>query len=68
MDCKREINQQSCTCAAVTCGSRGLCCECLANHLAGQSLPACCFPGGKADFGRSFKGFAKSHGLIPADA
>lgn len=36
-----ERNRQKCTCANTTCERRGMCCECIAAHREGGSLPAC---------------------------
>ena len=37
----------------------------VSNHLAKQTLPACCFPNGVSEgFGRSFEGFAKAWKII----
>ncbi len=41
MECKRDSNSESCTCAAKDCARHGLCCGCVRNHLAKKSLPGC---------------------------
>ena len=41
-DCpNREKNREKCACTNVTCSHHGICCECIANHREGGSLPAC---------------------------
>lgn len=65
MECKQPANLEKCPCTSDTCERRGYCCECLSNHLARQTLPACCFPNGVFEgFGRSFEGFAKAWKII----
>lgn len=65
MECKKNQNQATCPCANVDCERRGKCCECLSAHLAGKSLPRCCFPADPASASdRSFKGFAKAWNLL----
>lgn len=47
----------NCTCSA-TCGSKGLCCECLQNHIQRRQLPGCCFPpDAERTYDRSFEAF-----------
>jgi hypothetical protein len=41
MDCKQADNKSNCACASTRCDNHGVCCDCLRNHLAGRSLPAC---------------------------
>ena len=40
MECNMAENKETCACTA-ECDRRGLCCECLRNHLAKESLPVC---------------------------
>ena len=43
-DCpNKEKNLASCTCT-YSCGKRGVCCECVAQHRAAGELPGCFFP------------------------
>lgn len=58
MECKQEDNLTRCPCTSDTCERRGICCECLANHLKKRSFPACVFPAEHAK-DRSFEAFAK---------
>lgn len=58
MECKQEQNLARCTCTSTTCSRRGLCCDCLANHLSNRSFPACVFPNELAR-DRSFESFAR---------
>ena len=41
MDCKVESNKEKCACQSKDCERRGICCECLKNHLSNRSLPMC---------------------------
>lgn len=64
MECKKAANSENCTCTYMSCGHRGVCCECIANHLANKQLPGCCFPAeAEKTYDRSFKAFAKAWGL-----
>lgn len=38
-DC--EANLASCPCTNLSCERRGHCCQCIAAHIAKDSLPAC---------------------------
>ena len=60
MECKKEENLQRCNCT-YSCGTKGVCCDCLASHLANRELPACCFPAEvEKTYDRSFNAFAKA--------
>lgn len=64
MDCQKEQNLKDCTCTAMACSRRGVCCECVTNHRAKNQLPGCFFPpDAEKTFDRSFKAFAKAWGL-----
>jgi len=64
MECKQADNAATCACTYVTCGKRGICCECIASHLANKQLPGCCFPPeAEKGYDRSFANFAKAWGL-----
>ncbi len=42
------------------CDKKGICCECIAYHLARKELPACCFSKeAEASYDRSFKKFCE---------
>ncbi len=61
MDCKQENNLEDCGCTYSSCDRRGVCCECIAYHLASKQLPGCCFPpAAEKTYDRSFKAFAKA--------
>ena len=61
MDCKKADNAKTCGCTYLSCGTRGVCCECLLNHLSRQELPGCCFPpAAEKTYDRSFAAFAKA--------
>jgi hypothetical protein len=64
MDCKQEQNLANCTCTYMACGKRGVCCECIQNHLPKKQLPGCFFPpDAEKTYDRSFKAFAKAWNL-----
>ena len=61
MECKKERNLSDCNCSYPGCPKKGLCCECLRQHLAARQLPGCCFPDEvEKTFDRSFSAFAKA--------
>jgi len=61
MECKKKTNAEKCTCSQTGCENRGLCCQCLAKHLAKRQLPGCCFPTeAEKSYDRSFANFAKA--------
>ena len=42
MECKNhDKNVQRCTCPSENCERKGYCCECVAAHIEGGSLPSC---------------------------
>ena len=63
-DCPNQArNLKDCTCTYTSCGKRGMCCECVANHRASGQLPGCFFTKkGEATYDRSFAGFIKDRG------
>ena len=61
MECKKEQNLDRCGCTYMSCDKRGVCCDCIASHLANRQLPGCCFPPeAEKGYDRSFENFAKS--------
>ena len=62
MECNKAANiDERCTCTYDGCSRKGLCCECLAYHLASRQLPGCCFPPEvEATYDRSFKAFTRA--------
>ncbi|MCJ7542974.1 MAG: DUF6485 family protein [Phycisphaerae bacterium] len=61
MECNKTQNLERCACTYKGCSRKGLCCDCLAYHLASRQLPGCCFPPEvEATYDRSFKAFAKA--------
>ena len=63
MECKKEQNLKRCNCT-YPCSKKGVCCDCIASHLAIRELPACCFPDEvEKTYDRSFKAFAKAWNL-----
>jgi hypothetical protein len=62
MECKREENKKNCNCTYPGCPRKGICCECIAHHLANNELPACCFPDdAEKTYDRSFAKFIEVH-------
>ena len=52
---------ENCGCTYTSCGKRGICCDCIASHLASRQLPGCCFPPeAEKTYDRSFKAFAEA--------
>ncbi len=62
MDCKKDKNiKDRCSCTYDGCSRKGICCDCLAYHLASKQLPGCCFPPeAEAAYDRGFKAFVKA--------
>ena len=60
MECKKEQNIANCTCT-YSCGTKGMCCDCISSHLSKKQLPGCCFPpDAEKTYDRSFAMFAKA--------
>ena len=60
MDCKKDENLKSCPCTYDPCSRKGICCECVAYHLAQNQLPACAFlPEVEKTYDRSIARFIK---------
>ena len=36
-----ESNEENCSCEALDCERRGVCCECILAHSSNDSLPSC---------------------------
>jgi len=65
MKCKKEANIKKCPCTYEHCDKKGICCECIAYHLARNELPACCFSEeAEKTYDRSFENFARDKGLL----
>ncbi len=61
MECKKQANAENCGCTYMSCGKRGVCCDCIASHLARKELPGCCFPPeAEKTYDRSFEAFARA--------
>ena len=59
MECKKEINTESCNCSYEPCSRKGICCDCIRYHLKNRQLPGCCFPDDiEKTYDRSFTNFA----------
>lgn len=60
MECKKDVNLESCNCSYETCSRKGVCCDCLRYHLINRQLPGCCFPDDiEKTYDRSFANFAR---------
>ena len=59
MECKQELNLESCTCGADGCPRQGMCCECLRHHMSHRQFPRCVFPADLEIKDRSFGAFAQ---------
>jgi hypothetical protein len=61
MECKKKQNMDFCTCSYPGCSNKGICCQCIQQHLASKELPGCCFPpDAEKTYDRSFKAFARA--------
>lgn len=59
IECKKDINLARCTCTYLSCGKRGICCDCIASHLKNRELPGCVFSKeAEKTYDRSFEHFA----------
>ena len=63
-DCpNKEANLPNCTCT-YSCDKRGICCDCVQNHVRSRQIPGCFFPpAAEATYDRSFEAFAKAWNL-----
>ena len=63
-DCaNKERNLESCTCTYTSCGNRGVCCECVAQHRAIGEIPGCFFTKrGEAGYDRSIRNLVRDRG------
>ncbi len=60
MECKKQENTKRCKCTYSSCDKTGVCCDCIAYHLAQRELPGCCFPpAAEKTYDRSFEAFAR---------
>lgn len=60
MNCKKEDNARRCNCSYEPCSKKGVCCDCIAYHVAARQLPACCFSAAaERTYDRSFEHFAR---------
>jgi hypothetical protein len=60
LECKKSSNIKKCNCSYSPCSRKGICCECIAYHLASKELPACFFPDNiERTYDRSFQKFAE---------
>ncbi len=59
MECLKEQNKKNCTCT-YNCPTRGICCQCVAEHRAQGEIPGCFFPAdGEKTYDRSIANFIK---------
>jgi len=62
MDCKKEENKIECTCTAMTCANRGVCCDCVRYHRDRNEIPGCFFPAAiERTWDRSIDNFVKCY-------
>ncbi len=61
MECKKAENiRKCCKCSYTSCSRRGVCCDCVAYHLAKRQVPGCFFPeDAERTYDRSFEHFAR---------
>jgi hypothetical protein len=60
MECRQTANSKRCSCSYTACGNRGICCDCISQHLKARQLPGCCFPeAAERTYDRSFEHFAR---------
>lgn len=43
MECKKDENKVECSCTALSCSKRGVCCDCVKYHRERQEIPGCFF-------------------------
>ena len=61
MECKKQENTKRCKCTYSSCDKTGVCCDCIAYHLAQRELPGCGFPpAAEKTYDRSFEAFAQA--------
>ncbi|MGB9641687.1 MAG: DUF6485 family protein [Candidatus Ratteibacteria bacterium] len=54
----KDTNLKNCSCTYVSCGKRGMCCECVAYHRDNGEIPGCFFPPeAERGYDRSIKNF-----------
>ena len=59
MECKKERNLVNCNCS-YPCGTKGICCDCIASHRRSGEIPACYFPNDiEAGYDRSVDNFIR---------
>ena len=62
MECNKAQNAANCTCTYEPCPRKGVCCECIAYHLAMNELPGCVFPPEvERTYDRSFARFVQTY-------
>lgn len=63
VECRSPVNGKNCNCTYEPCPRKGVCCECLADHLRSRELPACCFPAdAERTYDRSIEKFRECAG------
>jgi hypothetical protein len=61
MECKKQQNLDFCNCSYPGCSNKGICCQCIRQHLTSKELPGCCFPSDvEKTYDRSFRAFARA--------
>lgn len=63
MECKKDENKFDCTCTAMSCSNRGVCCDCVRYHREKDEIPGCFFPAGaERSYDRSIANFVRVNG------
>jgi hypothetical protein len=61
-ECKKHQTLERCACTYESCSRKGICCECIAYHLANHELPGCAFPAEvERTYDRSFARFVRTY-------
>lgn len=62
MECKKDENKIGCTCTAMSCSNRGVCCDCVSYHREKGEIPGCFFPpAAERSWDRSIANFIRVH-------
>ncbi|MCM8821490.1 MAG: DUF6485 family protein [Candidatus Omnitrophica bacterium] len=56
----RDVNIKNCSCTYISCGKRGMCCECVSYHRKNGEIPGCFFPpDAEKTYDRSIENFIR---------
>jgi len=57
----KSANAANCSCTYLSCGRRGICCECIAYHRKNGEIPGCLFtPDAERTYDRSIENFVRT--------